>query len=63
MTVGTSLRALLDKRVEEAELLVSDSRIELPLPGFKRSHPASTGRETTLPEASGGSGSAHEWRI
>jgi uncharacterized protein involved in outer membrane biogenesis len=30
--VSTSLRSLLSRRIEEADVLVSDSRIELPLP-------------------------------
>ena len=32
VTVSTGLRALLSRRVEDAEIILSDSRIELPLP-------------------------------
>jgi uncharacterized protein involved in outer membrane biogenesis len=41
--VSTSLRSLLSRRIEEADVLVSDSRIELPLPiGSAVSSPAAT---------------------
>jgi uncharacterized protein involved in outer membrane biogenesis len=46
--VSTDLRAILGRRIENAELVVSNSRVEMPLP-FSRS--------ATQPAASGGAGS------
>ena len=41
--VSTSLRSLLSRRIEDADVLVSDSRIELPLPiGSANANPSAT---------------------
>ena len=37
--VSTDLRALLSRRIEEADLVISNSRVELPLPSIPRSAP------------------------
>jgi hypothetical protein len=43
IAVSTDLRALLDRRIEQAEITVSDSRIQMPLPSMTATSATTTG--------------------